>query len=294
MLLAALTAASISAAAAQPAASPPAAPVTAPRAEQFDMTSAAGREYRIFLGLPSLPPPPGGYPALIHLDGNATFLTALEAVRLQTRPPKGFGPAVVVAVGYRTDEPFETTLRYFDYTTPADPANLKPRGNGEPYPPVGGADAFLGFLAEELVPAVAARVPIDRERLTLTGHSLGGLFVLHAFLTRPDLFATYVAGSPSVWWNGGEILGRARDFAAQPPDLAGRTLFVGVGGDELGHMVAEAGEVADALAPLEARGLRLERQVFEGEEHITVLPALISRGVQVSLAPTREDAAAKP
>ncbi|MBP7000712.1 alpha/beta hydrolase-fold protein [Amaricoccus sp.] len=287
LLLTALPlAAPVAARAAEPEPVGAAAAVTVPGAEVFDMTSvASGRRYRIFLSLPSLPPPPGGYPALYYLDGNATFLTAAEAVRLQTRPPKGFGPAATVGVGYATDQPFETTLRYFDYTTPADPATLRPRGNGEPYPEVGGADVFLAFLEDELFPEIARRVPVDPGRRTLTGHSLGGLLTLHAFLTRPDLFATYVAGSPSIWWNDGEILGRAASFAADPPDLSGRRLFIGVGGDELDHMVAEAGQMAAALAPLEAAGLALSTQVFAGEEHITVLPALISRSVGVSLAP---------
>lgn len=271
-----------------------AASVVVPGAEVFEMTSAAsGRRYRIFLARPSLPPPAGGYPTLYYLDGNAAFLTAAEAVRLQTRPPKGFGPAAVVAVGYATDQPFETTLRYFDYTTPADPATLRPRSDGQPYPEVGGADVFLAFLETELFPEIARRIPADPGRRTLTGHSLGGLFTLHAFLTRPDLFATYVAGSPSIWWNDGEILDRAAAFAADPPDLSGRRLFIGVGGDELDHMVAEAGAMAATLAPLEAVGLDLSHQVFAGEEHITVLPALISRSVGVSLAPdAAPDAAA--
>jgi hypothetical protein len=38
-------------------------------------------------------------------------------------------------------------------------------------------------------------------------------------------------------------------------------------------MVADAKLMADRLEPLRARGLDLSHQAFEGEEHITVLPA---------------------
>lgn len=282
-LLAALLAVAAPAAA-EPAAELAADPVTVPNAETFLMTAeATGRTYRIFLARPTLPPPPAGYPVFYVLDGNATFQTAAEAMRLQTRPPKGFEPAAVVAVGYDTDQPFDTTRRYYDYTTPADPAVLPKRGNGQPFPELGGADAFLDFLGGELMPEIARRLPADPDRATLTGHSLGGYFTLHAFLTRPTLFRTYVAGSPSVWWNEEEILARAGTFAAAPPaGLSGRTLFVGVGADEQPDMVSGAAAVATRLAPLSAAGVRVEHRAFPGTEHITVLPALL--GSMFSLA----------
>ncbi len=259
-------------------------PVTVPNAETFDMTAAdSGRVYRIFVARPDRPAPETGYPVLYFLDGNATFQTAAEAMRLQTRAPKGFEPAAVVAIGYATDQPFETTLRYFDYTTPADPAALPRRGNGEPFPELGGADTFLDFIERELMPEIARRLPADPARATLMGHSLGGYFTLHAFFTRPELFATYVAGSPSVWWNQREIFAHAGAFLADPPDLAGRRLFIGVGENEQPDMVAGAGEMAALLAPLTAQGLTLSHQTFAAEEHITVLPALISRAFALSL-----------
>lgn len=258
--------------------------VVVPNAETFVMTAeGTGRSYRIFLARPTLPAPEAGYPVLYFLDGNATFQTAAEAMRLQTRLPKGFEPAAVVAIGYETDQPFDTTRRYYDYTTPADPAVLPKRGNGEPFPDLGGADAFLDFIEGELMPEIGRRLPADASRATLVGHSLGGFFTLHAFLSRPTLFATWVAGSPSVWWNQEELFPRARAFVTDAPDLTGRTLFIGVGADELPDMVHGAGRMADILAPLTERGLALSHQAFAGEEHITVLPSLVGRSFSLAL-----------
>lgn len=266
-------------------------PVVVPNAESFAMTATgSGRHYRIFLARPSRPCAEAGCPVLYFLDGNATFETAAEAMRLQTRTPNSLEPAAVVAIGTDTDEPFDIPARYFDYTTPADPAVLRKRGNGEPYPLLGGADAFLDFIADDLMPEIGRRLPADPERAALVGHSLGGYLALHAFLTRTSLFATYVAGSPSLWWNDSEIVGRAKAFAAAAPDLAGRRLFLGAGGDEPTGMVGGAADVAAILAPLGTRGLMLSHQTFDGESHITVLPALIGRSFRLALRqPARPD-----
>jgi predicted alpha/beta superfamily hydrolase len=65
---------------------------------------------------------------------------------------------------------------------------------------VGGADAFLRFLADELAPWVNARHRTQPYRV-LAGHSLGGLFAVHTLMTRPDAFQAYIAVSPSMWWD---------------------------------------------------------------------------------------------
>jgi predicted alpha/beta superfamily hydrolase len=278
----------LSAVVAAPAAAqqPAGAQVIVPGAEQFDLTaSGSGRRYRIFVARPFDPAPPEGYPVIYLLDGNATFQTAAETVRLQTRKPKGYGPAVLVAIGYETDQPFDVEARYFDYTTPAAIADLPPRRNGEPWPKLGGADVFLDFIERDLKPEIGRKLPVDVSRQTLSGHSLGGFFTLHTFLHRPETFSTYVAGSPSIWWNRSELLGVAHAFIERDVDVAGKRLMIGIGAAELEDMVAGSRAMAALLSPLVARGLTFRHVEFEGEEHITVLPALISRLVGFSLAP---------
>ena len=42
---------------------------------------------------------------------------------------------------------------------------------------------------------------------------LAGLFVVETFLHEPDLFDTYIAFDPSLWWNDAQLL---RDAGAPP------------------------------------------------------------------------------
>ncbi|WP_407977301.1 alpha/beta hydrolase [Brucella pseudogrignonensis] len=264
--------------------------VTVPTAEQFTMTASKnGHRYRIFLAKPVLPPPPGGYPVIYVLDGNATFQTAAQALRLQTRPPKGFGPAALVGIGYETDEPFDVDARFRDYTTPANANHLPTRKSGEPWPEIGGADAFLEFIRNDLFPEIDRRIAANPERRTLFGHSLGGFFVLNTFLHDSDAFATYVAGSSSIWWNRNELLGVARNFVGSDPDLTGKRLLIGIGGDELDDMLDGSRAMSSILEPLFKQGLDLRYVEFDGEEHVSVLPAMLSRTVTFSLKPGHEE-----
>ncbi|WP_207483666.1 alpha/beta hydrolase [Arenibaculum pallidiluteum] len=277
------------------------APVTVPGAEQWDIVSlATGGVHRIMLWLPQGPPPAGGFPVLYLLDGNATFATAVDALRIRIRrnDATGVPPAVVVGIGYPTDEPFAIERRSVDLTPP-----------GTGVPGTGGATAFLRFIEEELKPAVARALPVDPGRQSILGHSYGGLFVLHVLFTSPGSFQTYVAGSPSIWFGDRRVLAGEAPFAASLAERPAGTLrlLVGVGGHEQdlspaerrsphaaaravrkagNRMVDEAAALAARLAPLSIHGLRTEFVQFAGEDHASVLPVLIGRGIGFALLPS--------
>ncbi|QHT58563.1 alpha/beta hydrolase [Paenibacillus lycopersici] len=253
---------------------------TIPGTDQWVMRAArTGREYRIYTYVPPGPPPGQGYPVLYSLDGNASFGSLAEAMRLQARPPHGFEPGIVVGIGYDSDEPIVSERRFYDYTEKADPAKLPERPNRAAWPETGGADGFLAFIEEELKPAMERRFPIDRERQSLFGHSLGGWFALHALAERPEAFSAYIAGSPSIWWNGSAILDRlphALRRLQESAGLSGMALYIGMGADEKPSMKADAERLHALLQPCRAGGLRLHYRAFEGEGHVSVVHPMIS------------------
>src|SRR3569623_1500972 len=167
-----------------------------PRSEVRDVTSKAGATYRVYIAWPEAPPPPGGYPVLYLLDGDESFAVTAEAAN-RFAPYWGLEPGIVVAIGYPSG-----SRRTLDYPPAGGPEPALPPGTK-----AGGADAFLTFLGDELIPAIDAEYRIDPSRRTLMGYSLGGLFTLHALFHRPDLFAHYVAASPSIWYADKAVLG---------------------------------------------------------------------------------------
>lgn len=246
--------------------------------------SQSGREYRVFISVPASPPPDKGYPVLYALDGNANFASLTETMRLFSRPPHGIDPAVIVSIGYDSSEPIVTKERFYDYTDKADPTVLPTRPDGSAWPETGGRELFLAFIEKDLKPAVKRRYAIDRERQALLGHSLGGLFVLHVLFTKPQLFSSYIAGSPSIWWNDYSLMKRwpLLEEQLRQSELEAR-LFIGIGSEEKPHMVHDAEQLYAKLLPYHGQGMQLSFRRFEGEGHLTVIPSLISNGLSFFL-----------
>ncbi|AOY02417.1 hypothetical protein BJP62_16995 [Jeongeupia sp. USM3] len=245
-------------------------------ADQYDVKAGSnGLDYRIFVSRPTTPPPAAGYRVLYVLDGNAHFAIAAAAARMQ-RPLQD---VMVVGVGYPTDQPFDSARRYFDLTSSV-PDERVPKKFERP-PKTGGREAFADFLQRQLMPAIAARYPVDAGQQALFGHSLGGLFALHLRFSRPALFASYIAASPSVWWDGRAIVAEA-DAYTPGKDKARLLITVGSRENQF-NMADEAAALAQKLAA--APPDRVSFQRFDGEDHGSVVPASIGRALRFAFYP---------
>ena len=91
-------------------------------------------------------------------------------------------------------------------------------------PRVGGSAAFRGFIRTELMPEIRARYRTTAES-AIVGESLAGLFVVETFLREPDLFDTYIAFDPSLWWNNEALLRSAGEQLRSRP-VRKRTLYL--------------------------------------------------------------------
>lgn len=263
------------------------------RAQQREITSAAtGRAYRIFVFVPSAPPPPAGYPVLYMLDGNSTYPLAASLLQMaeHSTNPAGITPGILVGIGYPGDAPINLAARAEDYTPPATDLSATGDLSGNKQ---GGADRFLDFIENELKPRLAADFKIDPARQTLFGHSYGGLFTLHTLFTRPAAFQRYVAGSPSIWWNHRHILTEKNAWLktrASTVAPAAPRLLITVGSLEqtpsrdrrLAHRAElviarrQVDNARDLAAELAAAGLPAEFILLERDNHGTArVPAIV-------------------
>jgi uncharacterized protein len=187
------------------------APFDLPKLQQTVIASAAGAPYRIVVATPARPASAKGYPVIYVVDGNAWTGIISEIIRTNVE----FGlqsavePAVVVGIGYPIDDAFDMTRRTLDLTSPVPPDRVTPEIGSEP---VGGDVALMDFIDKAVKPTIETRFKIDRNRQTLMGHSLGGLFTLRTLFNRPQSFQTYVALSPSIWWDERAVTKEAQEF----------------------------------------------------------------------------------
>lgn len=281
-------------------------PFVLPQSEERLVTSSTGETYRIMISSPDGEPPPSGFPVMYLLDGDENFLVVTSILRRLSATPKaakqnGISPGIVVAIGYPGD-----SKRDFDYTPKADPGPPETYLDGKPYPPrpSGGADQFFTFLDRELRPLVEGKYKIDRNRQTLYGTGFGGLFALHILFTHPSAFQTYIASSPSVWWNNRYILTEESAFSAKAAEQSlGARLFIAVGEFEQSltpieaawphkernehalkigrrRMVDNTREMFWRLRKLENHGLEVQYRIFPEESHVSVAPMAAGPAVQ--------------
>lgn len=256
-----------------PAASGPSAAqgYTMPSTQMWDMTADGGEIYRIFVSYPAVEAPKGGFPVLYVLDGNALFAGFAETRRIQEFADADVGKSIVVGVGYPTDKAYDDR-RLYDLTGPAPvPAPWRDElGKLRS----GGWDRFLDFLTGPLRTEIGKRYRIDLDRQALFGHSLGGLFAVHALFSRPDAFHAIVAASPSLFWHQQEMLREERDFAARLREgkipKVGRLMVVAGEREETALERWDPEAFVKRIEPLSAYGLRSRSEIYAGEGHMTV------------------------
>jgi predicted alpha/beta superfamily hydrolase len=258
-----------------------------------------GQHYQVLIYRPSatVKEPLGGFPVLYVLDGNATFVLAAQAARLQERLTGGL---IVVGVDAQSNALFDPPARYRDLTTlPADDAWGVPKDKDGVPLKTGGADEFRRVLVDEVPAVIDGCMHANKQRTTLFGHSLAGLFVLHTLLTHPDSYNRYIAASPSIWWNDRAVLSELSSFNGAKS-----------GGKKALHLMVGGAE--QTLAP-NAPAVRIDRvthaamndnvqllyarlkqdhgddvditlDVFSGANHVSYLPAALSAAVAEAAA----------
>lgn len=173
---------------------------------------------------------------------------------------------VQVSVGNETMRPFllvgiENTERRRDMTGPTE--NEKDKKIA---PRVGGSAAFRKFIRNELMPEIKTRYRTTDET-AIVGESLAGLFVVETFLIEPDLFDTYIAFDPSLYWNNQKLVNDAAERLRSRPKLA-KILYFAQSSDEGVNGVAQ--KFADVLAKNAPSGLRWHFEKMPDEKHSTI------------------------
>jgi predicted alpha/beta superfamily hydrolase len=189
-----------------------------------------------------------------------------------------------VSVGNGTMRPFllvgiENTQRRRDMTGPTtveEDRKIAPR--------VGGSEAFRRFIRDELMPTVRSRYRTTGET-AIVGESLAGLFVVETFLLEPELFDTYIAFDPSLWWNARALVDGAGERLRARPRLA-KALYLASSDEPV--IAAATQRLAEVLSGSAPAGVRWHYEKMPEEKHSTIYHPAALRAFRALFRPAAE------
>ena len=232
-------------------------------------SSLTGYEYHIHIALPSgYADTDKTYPTLYVLDPRLTFGMSTELTRLLA-----FGQElpqlICIGIGFSGPEKDMESYQVRDYV---------PKAQAED-PRSGGAENFLRFIREDLIPFVSSEYRVDPEDRGFSGYSLAGSFGLYTLFHHPETFQRYIISSAWMDPDDLQVFSFETEYAATHSDLSAQ-VFIGAGALEPEFVINNILKLEKALQIRNYPSLRLETYIFEGETHLSVVPHTISRGLK--------------
>ncbi|MEH6551677.1 MAG: alpha/beta hydrolase-fold protein [Pseudomonadales bacterium] len=209
------------------------------------------------------------YPVIYLTDAWYSF----QIVSGATRFPMNSGvmeEAIIVGISYSKGSRGSSS-RIRDYT-PTKAADWKSA--------TGNAAGHAEFIRSTVFPYIESNYRASKEERTFVGNSLGGLFGTHILLTEPDMFSSYIIGSPSVWFDDNVILSQA----ATPADKSVK-VYLSVGSLETPDyggkqdMVAGAKALAEKLSKNSVLNIELKFSIISDAYHDTAFPTTAIQGL---------------
>jgi predicted alpha/beta superfamily hydrolase len=197
------------------------------------------------------------YPVMYVLDGGFHFHHASGIIQFMAS--QGMIPPTIVVAIVNVD-------RGRDFS----PTQLKDK------PKTGGAEKFMGFLNEELIPYIDQNYHTN-SHTTIVGHSLGGTFVTYAFLENPDLFDGYIAISPYLMYDDNLLVNKTSEML-KPNYKDHKFMYVTLG-DEPDYYEA-VGNFVKTIKSANPEGLEFYYTQMPEENHGSIPHRSIYNGLE--------------
>ena len=245
--------------------------------------------FSIFINLPNdyNPSQKEKYPVVYLLDANLYF--DIIATTINKYSEVGLAPSVIlVGIGYK-DFPTMDSLRNRDDTYPIAIPEYEMNVSG-------GADKFLSFINNELIPFVDNKYRTDTSKRTLMGHSLAGYFTNYALLQnllgKSNSLSCYIAASPSLHYNHYYLLNQLKESTKQSRNKKLK-VYITYGGLEDNEnaedsSVLKLNDVSEQLSQLlsvkQSSSIIYKSDIFSNLGHMdTQIPTFI-KGLQWTLS----------
>ncbi len=162
----------------------------------------------------------GPLPVIYLMDGEMISLVAgiVDFLKGDQLPPM-----IVVGIGnYEYD-------RAHDLTPTHSLLNMDGKTDNLDFKTSGGGENFLKFIKDELMPFVEKNYNTSPNKIFF-GHSFGGLMSSYCLLNHPEMFNSYIAVSPALWW-GKESIFTNEDLLFKNKVFKSKTIFFSDGNE---------------------------------------------------------------
>ena len=250
----------------------------------------SGLDYELWISLPKSYElrESGVYPVIYATDPYRGFSIIKEFTDLLSQPVAYIDEVIIVGIGYGGVEPDAVVNwalgRVRDYSPVQDPdledlykSRLSSGGKTNIDVQTGGAPEFLNFIENELIPFIERNYRADSRNRMLTGYSLGGLFGMYALFHKPELFAKYFIGSPSIHFGDEITFEYEHSYASQNPDLKAE-VFLSAGALEE-RTSENVLRMEELLRSHKYPNLTVHAVIFEEETHASCFPGALSRSL---------------
>lgn len=241
------------------------------------------KDYELYIQLPaSYKNSNTSYPLIIVNDSRFAFPLASGAMQLMG--DRVVKEAIVVGVSYSKGDD-STISRTRDYTPTYAP--IDPSGHASAARKVSGhAKEYAAFLADQVIPLLQKTYRVDTNNKIFVGHSFGGLLGCYILVNRPEIFDHYIIGSPSLGYDNKVIFAMEKKYAATHKSLTAHAMIYvddNDGSMNNQQMADDALAFEKVLRSRNYSGLNLQVEVIKGENHHSVFPGLLSRGLMAAI-----------
>ena len=156
--------------------------------------------------------------------------------------------------------------------------DLTPTKSAAYGPTSGGANNFLKYIKNELIPFIEKNYKTAPQRL-FWSHSIGGLFGLYALLKEPDVFHSVLVSSPWMVYDGDQryILKNTESFLKKRNKQT-NFLYICVGDEP--NLIPEIVEFLRILDKNKPEGLMWKYVKMPEENHMSILARSLTESLR--------------
>lgn len=239
------------------------------------------KDYELYVQVPqSYADSKTNYPLILVNDSRFAFPVTTGAMALMGGAV--VQEAVVVGISYAKGED-RSISRTRDYTPTYSPIEKSGYSSASRLAS-GHAREYVDFIETQVIPLVQQKYRIDTNKKVFVGHSFGGLLGAYILFTKPKLFTDYIIGSPSLWYDSRVMFSMEKEYAKSHTQLpVNVSMFVGELENDYYPMVKDLRDMEKQLRSRNYKGLNLKVEVLANENHHSVFPGLLSKGLMATI-----------